>query len=64
LGETSIELKRLSTDTNEDNVYELIEFGIYITLICSIPEMEIYSKVIEIAPRYVIINMSRFDLNI
>lgn len=56
--EASIELKRLSSDIIDTNIYELYEFGINLTLICAIPDFDIYSKVIEIAPRYVIINMS------
>ena len=59
VGETSFEMK-----SKNSNTYQLIEFALYITLQCTVPDLGLYSKIIEIAPRYVIINETEYTLEI
>ena len=44
VGETSIELKL--NETPNQNIYLLYEYGIYITLVCAVPDLGLYCKLI------------------
>lgn len=45
-------------------MYELYEMGIDVKLIQSLPKQKIYTKLIHISPKYVIINNTGFDIDI
>ncbi|CAD8069734.1 unnamed protein product [Paramecium primaurelia] len=53
IGDTSVEIK-----VRKQQQFELLEFGINISLLETVKQLGLYSTIIEIAPRYVIINQT------
>lgn len=51
IGDTSVEIK-----FRKENSFELLEFGVNISLLETVKDLGLYSTIIEITPRYVIIN--------
>lgn len=64
IGQRFIEAKIPSSKQQKDSIYELYEMGIDIRLVQAMPKYKIYTKLIQINPKYVIINNCDYDLDI
>lgn len=60
MGSYSIEL----TKNSVDNKTQLFEFGIDLSNICVESSRLIFSKIIRVSPRYILVNRTKFNLDI
>ena len=60
VGSYSIELTKYSAD----NKTQLFEFGIDLSNICVESSRLIFSKIIRVSPRYILVNRTKFNLDV